>query len=202
MLEVEGVRLVTLSATQTLTNKTLTAPTMTTPALGTPASGVLTNCTGLPEAGLAVSNGPTDGYMLTAQSGDAGGMTWAAAGGALSSTVVRYTRTAAAGAGDQALESAGFTPTTIIAFAIKTNSQQAGSWGFGDDALGEEVTFIQQDTASTVRMSENASAMLWLREVDDNMTAVLKTLDSDGCTVTWSMGGAGFTAVFKLLYLR
>ena len=51
-------------------------------------------------------------------------------------------------------------------------------------------------------MSENASAMLWLREVDDNMTAVLKTLDSDGCTVTWSMGGAGFTAVFKLLYLR
>ena len=35
--------LVTLGATQTLTNKTLTAP-----ALGTPASGVLTNCTGLP----------------------------------------------------------------------------------------------------------------------------------------------------------
>ena len=78
LLEVEGVRLVTLTATQTLTNKTLTAPTLTTPALGTPASGVLTSCTGLPEAGLAVSNAPTNGYMLTAQSGDAGGMTWAA----------------------------------------------------------------------------------------------------------------------------
>ena len=78
LLEVEGVRLVTLTATQTLTNKTLTAPTLTTPALGTPASGVLTNATGLPEAGLAVSNAPTNGYMLTAQSGDAGGMTWAA----------------------------------------------------------------------------------------------------------------------------
>jgi hypothetical protein len=39
--------------TQTLTNKTLTSPTLTTPALGTPASGVLTNCTGLPQAGLA-----------------------------------------------------------------------------------------------------------------------------------------------------
>lgn len=40
--------LVTLTATQTLTNKTLTSPTLTTPTLGTPASGTLTNCTGLP----------------------------------------------------------------------------------------------------------------------------------------------------------
>jgi hypothetical protein len=56
-----------------------TSPTFITPALGTPSAGVLTSCTGLPEAGLAVSNVPTNGYMLTAQSGDAGGMTWAAA---------------------------------------------------------------------------------------------------------------------------
>ena len=39
---------VTLTGTQTLTNKTLTSPTLTTPALGTPASGVMTNVTGLP----------------------------------------------------------------------------------------------------------------------------------------------------------
>ena len=36
---------VTLTGTQTLTNKTLTSPILTTPALGTPASGTLTNCT-------------------------------------------------------------------------------------------------------------------------------------------------------------
>ena len=57
LLEVEGVRLVTLTATQTLTNKTLTAP-----AIGTPASGVLTNCTGLPIAGIAAG---TDGELIT-----------------------------------------------------------------------------------------------------------------------------------------
>jgi len=39
---------VTLTGTQTLTNKTLTSPTLTTPALGTPSSVTLTNATGLP----------------------------------------------------------------------------------------------------------------------------------------------------------
>ena len=35
------------------------------------------------EANLKVSNAPTNGYMLTAQSGNTGGLTWAAAGGGL-----------------------------------------------------------------------------------------------------------------------
>ena len=39
---------VTLTGTQTLTNKTLTSPTLTTPDLGTPSAGTLTNATGLP----------------------------------------------------------------------------------------------------------------------------------------------------------
>ena len=49
--------LVGKATTDTLTNKTLTSPVLTTPALGTPASGVLTNCTGLPSAGLVSTTG-------------------------------------------------------------------------------------------------------------------------------------------------
>jgi hypothetical protein len=41
-----GAIAVSVSGTQTLTNKTLTSPTLVTPALGTPASGVVTNLTG------------------------------------------------------------------------------------------------------------------------------------------------------------
>ena len=47
-----GGDVVTLTGTQTLTNKTLTAPVLTAPVLGTPASGTLTNATGLPPAGV------------------------------------------------------------------------------------------------------------------------------------------------------
>ena len=36
---------VTLTGTETLTNKTLTSPTLTTPVLGTPSSGTLSSCT-------------------------------------------------------------------------------------------------------------------------------------------------------------
>lgn len=55
LIAVEGVTVVDVSTAQTLTNKTLTSPIFTAPTLGTPASGTLTNCSGLPVAGITAS---------------------------------------------------------------------------------------------------------------------------------------------------
>jgi hypothetical protein len=53
---------VTLTGTETLTNKTLTSPIMTAPALGTPASGVMTNVTGT-ASGLTAGNVTTNANL-------------------------------------------------------------------------------------------------------------------------------------------
>ena len=47
-LAVEGINIVTVSSTDTLTNKTLTSPVLTTPNLGIPSAGILSSCTDLP----------------------------------------------------------------------------------------------------------------------------------------------------------
>jgi hypothetical protein len=44
---------VSLTGSETLTNKTLTSPTLTTPVLGTPSSGNLSNCTAYPATALS-----------------------------------------------------------------------------------------------------------------------------------------------------
>jgi len=73
------------------TNLSGTAASLTAGAVTTNAnltgevtsSGNATTIAGniVDEANLKVSNGPTNGYMLTAQSGNTGGLTWASAGG-------------------------------------------------------------------------------------------------------------------------
>jgi hypothetical protein len=50
---------------KTITGGTYSSPTLTTPVLGTPSSGTLTNCTGLPIAGIT----GYQGYTLVANTG-------------------------------------------------------------------------------------------------------------------------------------
>lgn len=103
-----------------------TSPTLVTPALGTPASGVLTNATGLPEAGLSftdvtTSNATTSQHGLLLKLG--GGTTnflradgtWAAPSGSGTVTVVSsgtLTSTAiVTGGGSQTLQTPSATST-------------------------------------------------------------------------------------------
>jgi hypothetical protein len=73
VVTIEGVEVVTLSRTQTLTNKTLTSPTLTTPVLGTPSSGTLTSCTGLPVSTGISGLGTGVATALAVAVGSAGG---------------------------------------------------------------------------------------------------------------------------------
>ena len=141
-------------------------------------------------------------HVLTSNGADTVPTFQAAASGALSSTIVVGSRTSGEGSGTEAITGAGFAPTAVIIFAVYTNSQQAGSWGFGDDAAGERVTFIQQDSTPSVRMSHNDGAIMWCRIQGSTMSASLTSLDSDGATFAFTKSGDGFTITYKILFLR
>jgi len=68
-----------VSSSNIVSGVTLTSPVLTTPALGTPASGVLTNCTGLPQAGLGTNvagTGPAFLAYLSSATQSISSSTW------------------------------------------------------------------------------------------------------------------------------
>ena len=120
------------------------------------------------------------------------------ANAALRSTIVSGTRTASAGTGAQSITGAGFQPTSVIAFASVIAANLA-SWGMGDDAGGEAATA----TRNTATFDSSVGHLISIDSLaTDKMTAVLTSLDSDGCTITWTKGGSGKNVAFDLLFLR
>lgn len=115
--------------------------------------------------------------------------------GVVKSTTVAYSRTAVAG--DQALTGAGFSPTAIIILANRASTSLA-SWGFADDAVDENAIYMISDGD----IGHVGGAAIYIEGGSDDMTAVVKSLDADGCTLTWTKVGSGHTVYFRILYLR
>lgn len=93
------------------------------------------------EARLQVSNTPTNGYFLSAQSGNTGGLTWAESGGAYSSWLVKDADGYTASDGDQIICNA---PTTAFTITLPSGT-----------TVGRTVT-ISNIGAATVTVARNS----------------------------------------------
>ena len=125
---------------------------------------------------------------------------WAAASSALQSTVTYGSRTAAAGSESVSYTGAGFQPTAVLVVA-QGNTQDNISFGFGDDANGEQAIFARAMNGTHVM--ERADPNLIVGIVgSDSQKAALTSLDSDGMTLAWTKAGSGEAVNFIIMYLR
>jgi hypothetical protein len=118
------------------------------------------------------------------------------------STVVEEVRAGASASGDVSYSGAGFTPTAVLIVA-HADDYRSLSWGHGDDAAGQAVVHLYE-IGGTPESNSNLTNII---EVTDDagstyQKALLKSLDADGITLTWTKGGAGAGSVFSILYLR
>jgi hypothetical protein len=105
------------------------------------------------EGKLDVSNAPTNGYFLQAQSGEGGGLTWAAAGGDLSFGGDTFGANKVIGANDAyslSLETSGNTALTIAATGEVTMPLQPAVFAFN---ASNENNLTGNGTAATARLN-------------------------------------------------
>ena len=121
------------------------------------------------EDNLKVSNSPTNGYFLSAQSGDTGGLTWAAAGGTYNTWLIKTT-TYTAIAGDQLICDHASTAFTITLPASPSN---------GDTVV------IHNAGAALVTVGRNSSNINSTADDGELTTNSTTQLVFSGATIGW-----------------
>tara|TARA_R110002012_G_scaffold22215_6_gene77204 strand:+ start:6617 stop:9946 length:3330 start_codon:yes stop_codon:yes gene_type:complete len=191
---VDGVDLQTLnSAVTTNTAKTSNA-THTGEVTGSGALTIADNV--VDEANLKVSNTPTNGYVLTAQSGNTGGLTWAAAASGGIASVVEDTSPQLGGA----LDVNGQDIVSTSNGAVELDPHGSGKVTFKGNSTrgaGQLVLNCEQNSHGiTIKgppHSAAASYTLTLPNTDGSANEVLKT-DGSG-NLDWVAQSVGDGAV-------
>jgi len=177
---------VTLTGTQSLTNKTITDSTNNVMAKSLKSATTTVD--------VSAATAPTSGQVLTATSSTTA--TWQTPStSALSSKVITSTRNLAAANGNVSYTGVGFQPTSIIAFAaVSGGAGTAGTEGFSDStktAYTKEGSVIQSNLLYITNASGNAA------------TADILTYDADGFTLTWTkVNSPTGTAELRFLCLK
>ena len=162
------------------------------------------------EANLKVSNSPTNGYFLSAQSGDTGGLTWASAGGNMKPAFFAFL------SGDQNTSNAGNVKVACNTEVIDTDSKydNSSNYRFTPTVAGNYMVFMNLYIASgsgalqhgTIKLYKNGSELSFSRTShrSNHGEAValswsgIVPLDSDDYIEMYGQGeGGGQASYFK-----
>lgn len=114
----------------------------------------------------------------------------------MSNFVKEESRSTEAAAGDVSYSGYGFQPNCLIIAASRYNC--FASVGLADENLTECCIY-----QPAVDEWENASVLIFGGTAIDNQSAILKSLDADGFTLTWTKTGSPMGVIyFKVLALK
>jgi len=122
----------------------------------------------------------------------------------LQSKVIQGTRTAAAASGDASYTGFGFSPTTLIVFFHGTDSTDNIGSGMADDTgTGESMVRVIALNGTALTGEANSLFVAITEGTNtDRQEAIMKSLDADGFTLTWTKNGSGEAGVFDVIGLR
>jgi hypothetical protein len=117
----------------------------------------------------------------------------------LLTTVTNETRAGAAASGDVSYTGAGFSPNGALIFGHNSEGDDEIFWGLFDDAASDFVLQFK-DTTGTHDMEIVPNRLASATDGAASQVGVLKSVDADGITMTWSKVGSGTACAFMIYY--